>query len=224
MAWYLFMMGYLYLLQRNKNVNQNILAKNQDDGLQILEQIVPYFQPDYSVTIKPIDGWTDFKQDVPIILTSVSIEDQYDGDFVTRRVLTYTLDFTMKMTFYSGTGTQNVIKTVDIDWLDKANNMFLEGQDFAVDPSTATVDDAYTVTSTIDYLNVPESMTLTLSSVSGTYVVAETVSGSTSGTTASVTSIDGTTMIVGDPTGYFYPSEILTGGTSSATSTINNAV
>ena len=205
-------------------VQLNIMAKNQDDGLQILEQILPFFQPDYSVTIKPIDGWTDYKQDVPIILTSVSIEDQYDGDFVTRRVLTYTLDFTMKMTFYSGTGTQNVIKTIDIDWLDKANNMFLEGQDFTVNPSTATVDDVYTVTSTIDYLNVPESMTLTLSSVSGTYVVAETVSGSTSGTTASVTSIDGTTMIVSDPTGYFYPSEILTGGTSAATSTINNSV
>ena len=205
-------------------VQLNIMAKNQDDGLQILEQILPFFQPDYSVTIKPIDGWTDYKQDVPIILTSVSIEDQYDGDFVTRRVLTYTLDFTMKMTFYSGTGTQNVIKTIDIDWLDKANNMFLEGQDFTVNPSTATVDDVYTVTSTIDYLNVPESMTLTLSSVSGTYVVAETVSGSTSGTTASVTSIDGTTMIVSDPTGYFYSSEILTGGTSAATSTINNSV
>jgi len=205
-------------------VQLNVMAKNQDDGLQILEQILPWFQPDYTVTIKPIDGWTNYKQDVPIILTSVAIADEYEGDYVTRRVLTYQLDFTMKMTFYSGAGTQNVIKSVDVDWLDKANNMFLEGQDYAVNPSSATEDDVYTITSTIDYLNVPTSMTLTLSGVSGTYVAAETVSGSTSGTTATVTSINGTTMIVADPTGYFYPSEIVTGGTSSATSTVNNVV
>ena len=205
-------------------VQLNVMAKNQDDGLQILEQILPWFQPDYTVTIKPIDGWTNYKQDVPIILTSVAIADEYEGDYVTRRVLTYQLDFTMKMTFYSGAGTQNVIKSVDVDWLDKANNMFLEGQDYAVNPSSATEDDVYTITSTIDYLNVPTSMTLTLSGVSGTYAVAETVSGSTSGTTATVTSINGTTMVIADPTGYFYPSETLTGGTSSATSTVNNVV
>ena len=212
----------------------NILAKNQDDGLQILEQIVPYFQPDYTVTIKPIDGWTDYKQDVPIILNSVSIEDSYDGDYVTRRVLVYTINFTMKMTFYSGAGSQSVIKNVDIDWLNKSNNMFLEGQNFAVNPQTATEDDTlvtgtpgsdqYSITSTIDYLNVPESMTLTLSSVSGTFQAAETITGGTSGTTAKVTSISGTTMVVSDPTGYFYQSETITGGTSTATATVNQAV
>ena len=218
----------------NIGMQLSIMAKNQDDGLQILEQIVPFFQPDYTVTIRPIDGWTNFKQDVPIILNDVSIEDSYDGDYVTRRVLVYTINFTMKMTFYSGAGSQSVIKNVDIDWLNKSNNMFLEGQNFAVNPQTATEDDTlvtgtpgsdqYSITSTIDYLNVPESMTLTLSSVSGTFQAAETITGGTSGTTAKVTSISGTTMVVSDPTGYFYQSETITGGTSTATATVNQAV
>ena len=73
--------------------------------------------------------------------------------------------------------------------------------------------------SAMDYLNVPSTMTLQLDNVKGTYATTETVTGSNSGTTATLTSIDGTTLIIADPTGYFYPSEILTGETSSATST-----
>mgnify|MGYP000023172490 FL=1 len=76
-----------------------VMAKNQDDGLQVVEQILPYFTPDYTVSIRPVDTF-DFKQDVPIILNSVNIQDDYEGDFATRRVLIYQLDFTMKMKFY----------------------------------------------------------------------------------------------------------------------------
>ena len=208
----------------NIGMSLSIMAKNQDDGLQILEQIVPFFQPDYTVTIKPIDGWTNFKQDVPVILNDVSIEDSYDGDYVTRRVLTYNLNFTMKMTFYSGTSDVGVIKNIDIDWLNQSNNMFLEGQNLEVNPTTAKKEDNYTVTQTFDYLNVPTTMTLTLSSVSGTFQVAETITGGTSGTTAKITNISGTTITVSDPTGYFYQSETITGGTSTATATVNQAV
>ncbi len=208
----------------NIGMSLSIMTKNQDDGLQILEQIIPYFQPDYTVTIKPIDGWTNFKQDVPVILNDTSIEDSYDGDYVTRRVLTYTLNFTMKMTFYSGTTEMKTIKNIDIDWLNQSNNMFLEGQNFEVNPTSADKEDSYSVTSTIDYLNVPTTMTLTVSSVSGTFQVGETLSGGTSGTTAKITNIDGTTIKVSDPTGYYHQSETLTGGTSSATATLNQAV
>jgi hypothetical protein len=213
----------------------HILAKNQDDGLQVLEQILPYFQPDYTVTIKPIDGWTDYRQDVPIILNGVTIADEYEGDFMSRRILTYQLDFVMKMTFYSGTGTQGVIKSIEIDWFNKNNTSeFYEGQNIAVNPTTATEDDTlvtgtpgsdeYSITTTMDYLNVPSSMTITLTNVSGTFAVAETVTGGTTLTTATVTSIDGTTMVVSDPSGYFTQSETLTGGTSTATATISQAV
>ena len=100
----------------NINMQLNIMAKNQDDGLQILEQIIPYFQPEYTVAIKPIDDMPTFKQDVPIILNSVSFDDQYEGDYNSRRVLIYTLDFTMKMSFYGPVATPRAIRQVLIDF------------------------------------------------------------------------------------------------------------
>ena len=221
----------------NIGMQLSIMAKNQDDGLQILEQILPFFQPDYTVTIRPIDGWTDFKQDVPVILGGVTIEDSYDGDYTTRRVLTYNLSFVMKMTFYGGTQTSKVIKNIDIDWLNKSNNMFLEGQDIKVNPQTATQDDTlvtgtpgsgeYSIETTMDYLNVPSEMTLTLSSNSGTFSVGETVTAGTSGTTATVKSVSAptqSTMVVSDPSGYYHQNETITGGTSSATANVSQAV
>jgi len=217
----------------------NIMAKNQDDGLQILEQILPWFQPDYTVTIRPIDGWANYKQDVPIILTSVNIADEYEGDFVSRRVLTYTLDFTMKMTFYSGTGTQNVIKSVDIDWFNKANTAEqYSGQDFTISPTTATVDDKlvtgtpgsdeYNIVTSYDPLGVPGSWTAIVTSPSGTFTVGETVTGSVSGTTGTVSaytvanppSVPNTVLSFATPSGYLNVGETLTGGSSSATATV----
>src|SRR5210317_1772872 len=124
-----------------------IMAKNQDDGLQIVEQILPYFSPEYNVTITPVTGF-NHKQDVAIILGGVQIEDQYEGDFVERRVLIYQLDFTMKMKFYGPTGDQNIIREVNIDFHDKDNTTALfEEMDFTVGASDDA--DNYTVTTTI---------------------------------------------------------------------------
>ena len=134
----------------NLGFDLNILVKLQDDGLQILEQILPYFQPEYTVSIKPIDGWTNYKQDVPIILTGVNIDDQYDGDYMSRRALVYSLDFTMKMTFYSGTSDSKVIKTINIDFNnDVGGSEILENMDITINPANADEDDNYTVNVTI---------------------------------------------------------------------------
>lgn len=134
----------------NINMQLNIMAKNQDDGLQILEQIIPYFQPEYTVTIKPIDDMPTFKQDVPIILNSVSFDDQYEGDFNSRRVLIYTLDFTMKMTFYGAISAPGVIRQVLIDFSEKAgidaNN--LSEMDISIGGSDN--ESSFTITTTID--------------------------------------------------------------------------
>jgi len=62
----------------NLNFTLSILAKNMNDALQIVEQILPYFQPEYTVTMKMIDSMSDTR-DVPITLTSVSVEDTYEG-------------------------------------------------------------------------------------------------------------------------------------------------
>ena len=124
----------------NIGMQLNILAKNQDDGLQIIEQILPYFQPEYTLTIKPVSGF-DLKQDVPVILTGVSIDDQYEGSFEERRVLIYTLDFQMKMKFYGPTVDQNVIREVNLDFEDKQTGEFFEGLNYTVRTSDTSQSD-----------------------------------------------------------------------------------
>ena len=95
----------------------NIYAKNQDDALQIVEQILPTFSPEYTVTIKDIDG-PNSKTDVPFILNSVSFQDDYEGDFNTRRTIIYTLDFTIKARFSPSTGVGKVIKRIQTQFAD----------------------------------------------------------------------------------------------------------
>ena len=95
----------------NLNFTLSVLAKNMSDALQIVEQILPYFQPEYTVTMKMIDDMSDTR-DVPIILNSVGLEDTYEGSFEERRVIEYTLEFTMKIYFFGPVYTGSVIKNV----------------------------------------------------------------------------------------------------------------
>ena len=97
----------------NLGFTLSILVKNTDDGLQIIEQILPYFTPDYTVTINTVPSMND-KRDVPIILTSVSQEDTYEGDLETRQALTYTLEFTMKNYIYGPVTDSEVIRTAKV--------------------------------------------------------------------------------------------------------------
>jgi len=122
-----------------------VLAKNQDDGLQIMEQILPYFQPEYTVTITPVDGFA-YKQDVPIVLQSVAIQDDYEGDYITRRALIYQFDFNMKMKYFGPTKDQGVIKEINIDFNNDAGGAeILENMDLTITPANADEDDNYTV-------------------------------------------------------------------------------
>ena len=95
------------------NFTLSILAKQANDGLQIIEQILPYFQPEYNVTMKMVDSMSEVR-DVPITLNSVAMEDTYEGGFDERRVIEHTLEFSMKIYFfgpvYQGTIIKNVIE------------------------------------------------------------------------------------------------------------------
>ena len=93
------------------NFTLSILAKNQNDAIQIVEQILPYFQPEYTVTMKMVDDLSD-NRDVPIVLNGVNFDDQYEGSFEDRRVIEYTLDFTMKTYFFGPIYTGKIIKNV----------------------------------------------------------------------------------------------------------------
>ena len=95
----------------NLTFTLSILAKNVIDAIQIVEQILPYFQPEYTVTMKLVDSMSETR-DVPITLNSVSMDDQYEGTFEERRVLEYNLEFTMKTYFFGPVYTGEVIKNV----------------------------------------------------------------------------------------------------------------
>ena len=98
----------------NLAIELYVMAKQSDDALQIVEQILPYFQPDYTLTIND-NVAMDSKRDVPIVLNSISYEDNYQGDFTTRRALIYTLSFTAKFYLYGPVTSSKVIKTVQVD-------------------------------------------------------------------------------------------------------------
>ena len=100
----------------------SIMAKLSDDALQILEQIVPYFQPSFNITINLIDSIGE-KKDIPIVLESINQSDQYEGSFETRRTIVYTLGFTAK-TYLFGPVADNpegLIKKVDVDYYADTN-------------------------------------------------------------------------------------------------------
>lgn len=98
----------------NLNIGLYIYAKNQDDGLQIIEQILPYFNPDFNLSLNAIPQ-LGIKNDLPILLQNISYEDQYEGDFSSRRSIIWTLSFVMKMNFFGPINKQGIIKSVSVD-------------------------------------------------------------------------------------------------------------
>jgi hypothetical protein len=96
----------------NIDISLYILTKTQEDGLQIIEQILPTFTPEYTLTLNVVPEM-NVKIDVPIILNSVAVNDEYDGDFQTRRFVTHTLNFQMKVNLFGSVNGQNVIDTVN---------------------------------------------------------------------------------------------------------------
>ena len=102
----------------NMQFELSIFTKLNDDALQIVEQILPYFQPSYNLTIELVDQIRE-KRDVPIVLESVTMQDDYEGDFSTRRVLYYTLRFTAKTYLFgpSSSASKDIIKRSTISYL-----------------------------------------------------------------------------------------------------------
>ena len=124
----------------NLSIELYVMAKQSDDALQIVEQILPYFQPDYTLTIND-NVAMDSKRDVPIVLNSISYEDNYQGDFTTRRALIYTLSFTAKFYLYGPVTSSKVIKTVQVDqYTDSEVNSPKREQRLTVTPNPTSAD------------------------------------------------------------------------------------
>ena len=127
----------------NINVILYVYAKNQDDGLQVIEQILPYFNPDYNLTIKAVPQ-LNIKNDLPIILSSIGFEDDYEGDLTTRRSIIWTLSFVLKLNFYGPVSKQGIIKKTTSNIFNDAE-LTSQQQIITVqpDPVTANVTDSF---------------------------------------------------------------------------------
>ncbi len=95
-----------------------IMCKLNDDALQIVEQILPYFQPQYNLTVQLVESIKE-KRDIPIVLENITMQDDYEGDYTTRRVLMYTLRFTAKTYLFGPvtSASKDIIKSVSVRYL-----------------------------------------------------------------------------------------------------------
>ena len=143
----------------NISFEVGILAKSQDDGLQILEQILPFFQPSFSMSIKFIPDMDEVR-DVAIVLNSVDFEDDWEDDFTTRRSITYSMQFTAKSYIYGPYTKADVIRKsriietigdttvnkrhVELSYTPKAKtDINQDGQVTAADDALVTADDDF---------------------------------------------------------------------------------
>ena len=93
----------------NIDFQLHVLVKNSEDGTKIIEQILPYFTPDFTVSVNLIPEM-GISMEIPVVMTSISQEDSYDGSFIERRSLTWTLNFTVKGYLYGPVKTSAIIK------------------------------------------------------------------------------------------------------------------
>lgn len=147
----------------NLQFELNIIAKNQDDGHQVVEQILPFFRPEYTVVRNSIPQ-LELKDDVPVTLTGIQMSDNYASDFMSQRELTWTLTFEMKTYFYGPVRESKIIKKAQVDFLIPPSDGPVTDQQVAetprssritntVDPITADRDDPYDILTEIEYFD-----------------------------------------------------------------------
>ena len=143
----------------NISFEVGILCKSQDDGLQILEQILPFFQPSFSMSLKFIPDMDEVR-DVAVVLNSVDFDDDWEDDFSTRRSITYSMQFTAKSYIYGPYSKADVIRKsriietigdtnvnkrhVELSYTPKAKtDINQDGQVTAADDALVTADDDF---------------------------------------------------------------------------------
>ena len=135
----------------NINFSLYTFTATAENGLQIIEQILPFFQPEFTVTMNVVPEM-DIKRDVPIVLNSVNYEDSYNGEFTQRRAVIYTLSFTAKTYLYGPMSNQKVIKEAQSDLysdVDTTLTSFEQRIVITPNPTSADADDDFGFTTTI---------------------------------------------------------------------------
>lgn len=129
----------------NLGFEMAIISKTQEDGLQVLEQILPFFQPHYNLSMKLTEDDTEVR-DVPIVLNSIAYEDDYEGNFANRRAIIYTLTFTVKTYLYGPIRESTLITKATVDSytnMDVATAPREMRYQVTPDPITADADDDF---------------------------------------------------------------------------------
>jgi len=131
----------------NVGFELNVLTKLNDDALQIVEQILPYFQPSFNLTVDLVKSIGE-KRDIPIVLDSINFQDDYEGDFSTRRALIYTLNFTAKTYLFGpvAESSEGLIKKVQVDYYpdtDTRKTKRVQRYTVTPDPADAGPDDDF---------------------------------------------------------------------------------
>lgn len=103
-----------------------IAVRRIDDGLRIVEQILPYFTPELGMRIQDIEGAENIVSDIPVTLDSVDYVGDTEGSFSERRTILWSLNFTMRAHLYTNREVSNVIKTYTVDLSDPTSNIDFE--------------------------------------------------------------------------------------------------
>lgn len=209
----------------NMEFTLSIMVKNAEDGTYIIEQILPYFTPEWTATLN-INNDLGLKYDVPVILESVSSEDTYEGEFTQRRALIWTLTFTMKGYLFGPTKSTGpstkFIKDIDV-------NLFNVPVEQAVDTANSTNSGLVATigvepgiysngTALSDSLN---TWTYQLANSTGLYTTGERLTVNSSAYTYVVTA-NSTAVQVRNVTGNITSNSTITGEYSGYTATINS--
>jgi hypothetical protein len=130
----------------------SIMSKTMDDATRVVEQILPYFTPEFTISAKMIPELDDIT-DIPIVLNSLTLEDSYDTDFDSRRVITFNLEFTMKVSFWGPVLPAKRIKFMDINFVN--NNINEKFSQVTIQPGlTANGEPTTDKTQTIPFTDI----------------------------------------------------------------------
>jgi hypothetical protein len=143
-----------YVYQRvpyNIDFELSIWVKQIEEGIQAVEQIFPFFAPQYNITLKNFPGAPDSDIDVPVILTNFTMDAGAEGPLATSELIEFTLTFQMRAWFYGPVQSQNIIRHVIVTWVDQDHpqSSMLEKYDLKPNPLDADPNSSYGYTETI---------------------------------------------------------------------------
>ena len=186
----------------NFDFSLSIYVRNTEDGTQILEQILPFFTPDFSLTVDFIP-YLDPKYDMPIILNSVSNEVDYECDMMTTRLIIWNLEFTAKGHIWPPVKTSKIITTANTNTFIQPNNTiqqkvyvdFANGIGRFSDSETIRVTDK-DVHGEVSYFSNSNNGILIVKSLTDLLEVGDIVRGDFSGATYTISTLDLTPLIL----------------------------